>query len=108
MASCGTSLTELQARLLARFTDRIVVNFDPDSAGTAAALRSLNIFLESGFRIRVLALPEGDDPDAFLRKKGVEEYLRLLESAPQYFDYLLERCPRGGGGVAPLFPWPNT
>ncbi len=92
VASCGTSLTELQARLLARFTDRIVVNFDPDSAGTAAALRSLNIFLESGFQIRVLALPEGDDPDSFVRKHGAAEYLRLLESAPQYFDYLLERA----------------
>lgn len=92
VASCGTSLTEQQARLLVRFTDRIVVNFDPDSAGTAAALRSLNIFLESGFRIKVLALPEGLDPDAFVRKKGVDEYQRLLDSAPQYFDYLLERA----------------
>jgi len=92
VASCGTSLTELQARVLARFTDRIVVNFDPDSAGTAAALRSLNIFLESGFQIRVLALPDGEDPDSFIKKHGATEYLRLLESAPQYFDYLLERA----------------
>jgi len=91
VASCGTSLTEQQARLLSRFSERIVVNFDPDSAGAAAALRSLNIFLESGFAIRVLMLPGADDPDSFVKAKGVVEYRRLLEKAPLYFDYLLER-----------------
>ena len=91
VASCGTSLTEQQAKLLSRFSERIVVNFDPDSAGAAAALRSLNIFLESGFTIRVLTLPGADDPDSFIRTKGVGEYRRLLERAPFYFDYLLGR-----------------
>jgi DNA primase len=114
VASCGTSLTDLQARLLARFTDRIVVNFDPDSAGAAAALRSLSIFLENGFRVRVLALPGGDDPDAFIRKKGAREYLQLLEAAPQYFDYLLEKAQAGYnlrtvegkvGAVASILPY---
>src|SRR5262249_1108409 len=56
IASCGTSLTELQAKLLSRFSDRIVVNFDPDAAGSAATLRSLDILLEQNFKIRVLAL----------------------------------------------------
>jgi DNA primase len=92
VASCGTSLTEQQARLLARFSDRIVVNFDPDSAGAAATLRSLNILLESDFSIRVLVLPAGDDPDSFVKAKGVEEYRRLLEKALSYFDYLLNRA----------------
>jgi DNA primase len=91
VASCGTSLTEQQARLLSRFSERIVVNFDPDSAGATAALRSLNIFLESGFTIRVLMLPGADDPDSFVKTKGVAEYRRLLEKAPLYFDYLLGR-----------------
>jgi DNA primase len=95
VASCGTSLTDSQAKLLARFTDRVVVNFDPDSAGAAAALRSLNTFLENGFSVRVLSLPGGDDPDAFVRRRGGEEYLHLLEKAPSYFEYLLERAHRG-------------
>ena len=94
VAACGTSLTDLQAKLLARFTDRVVVNFDPDSAGAAATLRSLNTFLENGFVVRVLSLPDGDDPDAFVRKKGGEEYLRLLDKAPLYFDHLLDRSRR--------------
>ena len=91
IASCGTSLTELQAKLLARFSDRIVVNFDPDAAGTAATSRSLDIFLEQNFKIRVLALPGGDDPDAFVKRHGAVAYSRLLEKAPSYFDYLLQK-----------------
>jgi len=91
IASCGTSLTELQAKLLARFSDRIVVNFDPDVAGSAATLRSLDIFLEQNFKIRVLALPGGDDPDAFVKRHGVAPYSALLDKAPSYFDYLLQK-----------------
>ena len=91
IASCGTSLTELQAKLLARFSDRIVVNFDPDTAGSAATLRSLDIFLEQNFKIRVLALPGGDDPDAFVKRHGVAPYSTLLDKAPSYFDYLLQK-----------------
>jgi DNA primase len=91
IASCGTSLTELQAKLLARFSDRIVVNFDPDTAGSAATLRSLDIFLEQSFKIRVLALPGGDDPDAFVQRHGVTAYSTLLDKAPAYFDYLLQK-----------------
>ena len=91
IASCGTSLTELQAKLLARFSDRIVVNFDPDAAGSAATLRSLDIFLEQNFKIRVLALPGGDDPDAFVKRHGVAPYSALLDKAPSYFDYLLQK-----------------
>jgi DNA primase len=93
-ASCGTSLTERQAKLLSRLTDRIVVNFDPDSAGAAATIRSLNIFLDNGFKIKVLALPGGDDPDAFVRKNGVESYHALLEKAPRYLDYLVEKAQK--------------
>jgi len=94
IASCGTSLTELQAKLLARFSDRIVVNFDPDAAGSAATLRSLDIFLEQNFKIRVLALPGGDDPDAFVKRHGVAPYSALLDKAPSYFDYLLQKSRR--------------
>lgn len=90
VASCGTSLTEMQAKLLGRFAEGIVVNFDPDLAGASATLRSLNIFLENGFKIRVLALPGKEDPDEYVKKQGVEAYCSLLDKAPTYFDYLLE------------------
>jgi DNA primase len=92
IASCGTSLTEQQAKLLLRFTDRIVVNFDPDLAGANAAVRSLGILVENGFNIRVLTLPGGDDPDSFINTKGAESYVKLLDGAPNYIDYLVNRA----------------
>jgi DNA primase len=92
IASCGTSLTEPQARLLGRFTHRVVVNYDPDSAGQAATERSLTLLLEQGFEIRVLQLPGGKDPDSFLRAQGAAAYTKLLEAAPPYLDYLISRA----------------
>jgi DNA primase len=92
IASCGTSLTEPQARLLARFTHRVVVNYDPDSAGQAATERSLTLLLEQGFEVRVLQLPRGKDPDAFIRAEGAAAYTKLLEAAPPYLDYLISRA----------------
>ena len=92
VATCGTSLTEGQTRLLARYSRRVVVNYDPDSAGVAATERSLNLLLEQGFEAKVLALPGGLDPDAFIRKQGADAYRARLGSAPTYLDYLTERA----------------
>jgi DNA primase len=92
VASCGTSLTPNQVRLLARYTHRVVVNYDPDSAGMAATERSLEILLDEGFECRVLALPDGLDPDSFIRKRGAAEYGERLKSAPSYLEYLADRA----------------
>ncbi len=92
VASCGTSLTETQTKLLGRFTRRVVVNYDPDTAGQAATERSLAILLEQGCDVRVLALPGGADPDKFIREQGAEAYRKLLEQAPAYVDYLIARA----------------
>jgi DNA primase len=92
VASCGTSLTEGQTRLLGRYSRRVVVNYDPDSAGGAATERSLSLLLEEGFEAKVLALPGGLDPDAFIRKEGAEAYRGRLASAPSYLDYLTDRA----------------
>ena len=94
VASCGTSLTEGQIRLLGRYTRRVVVNYDPDSAGMAATERSLALLLEAGFEAKVLALPGGLDPDEFIRKQGKDAYGELLASAPSYLDYLTERAAK--------------
>ncbi len=91
VASCGTSLTENQIRLLARSARRVVVNYDPDSAGIAAAERSLNLLLEAGFDVKVLDLPAGLDPDSFIRQKGGAAYREALSVAPSYFEYLTDR-----------------
>lgn len=92
VAVCGTSLTEDQVRLLGRFTKKVVVNFDPDEAGDSATLRSLALLLQGGFGVRVLALPDGLDPDAYIKRHGAAAYRQLLERAPTDFEHLLARA----------------
>ena len=103
VASCGTSLTSAHARLLRRYTDRIVVNFDPDVAGQRAARRSIDLLLEEGFDVKVLTLPDGQDPDSFIRGHGAEAYRKLLAEPAGFVDFLIReaskrydvRAPRG-------------
>jgi DNA primase len=92
VASCGTSLAEPQIKLLGRFTRRVVVNYDPDTAGQVATERSLTLLLEKEFDVRVLALPGGADPDKFLKEQGADAYRQLLAKAPPYLDYLIGRA----------------
>lgn len=92
IASCGTALSPSQAQLLARFTRNIALNFDPDGAGAAAAERSVGLLLEENFRIRVLELGGGLDPDLFIRRQGAEAYRQALGASPAYFDYLVRRA----------------
>ena len=92
IASSGTAFTELQARLLGRFSKSIVVNFDPDTAGAAAAERSLALLVSEDFTIKVLTLEAGFDPDLYIRRKGVEAYGQALGHSQKYFDYLIERA----------------
>jgi DNA primase len=92
IASCGTSLADPQIKLLGRFTRRVIVNYDPDTAGQAATERSLTLLLEKEFDVRVLALPRGSDPDKFLKEQGAEAYKKLLMQAPPYLDYLIGRA----------------
>jgi DNA primase len=92
VASCGTSLTDIQVRLLGRSARNVVVSFDPDAAGVAATERSLNLLLEQGFQVRVLALPPGTDPDLFVREQGAAAYREKLKQSQPYLDYLVERA----------------
>jgi DNA primase len=94
VASCGTALTPGQAKLLRRFTDRVIVNFDQDAAGQKATRRSLDVLLEEGLSVNVVELPEGHDPDTFLREKGADEYRRRLEAAPPYMEWLIRRSAK--------------
>ena len=98
VASCGTSLTETQAKMLYRFSRHAVVSFDPDSAGVAATERSLSLLLEQGFDVRVLVLPSGQDPDLFIRKQGAEAYRQKVAQAPPYLDYVVGRARSAAGG----------
>jgi DNA primase len=92
IATSGTAFSEAQVRLLARFVKQVVVNFDPDTAGAAAAERSLAMLVEEDFRIKVLTLEPGFDPDLFIRRKGAAAYGQALRDAPDYFRYLISRA----------------
>lgn len=92
VATLGTALTEAQVRQLRRYleTPKVVLNFDGDRAGQAAVRRSFELFLEQGFYVSVLHLPEGKDPDDFVRARGVGEYRERLKRAQPLIEYLAD------------------
>jgi DNA primase len=92
IASSGTAFTELQAKLLGRFSKKVVVNFDPDTAGARATERTLGLLVEEEFNIQVLTLETGFDPDLFIRRKGKDAYAVALKHSQKYFDYLIDRA----------------
>ena len=92
IASSGTAFTEIQAKLLGRFSKNVVVNFDPDTAGARATERTLGLLVEEEFNIRVLTLETGFDPDLFIRRKGKDAYAAALKHSQKYFDYLIDRA----------------
>ena len=92
IASSGTAFTELQAKLLGRFSKNVVDNYDPDTAGAKATERTLGLLIEEEFQIKVLTLEQGFDPDLYIRRKGKDAYEDALRHSQKYFDYLIERA----------------
>lgn len=78
VASSGTALTPGQIRLIHRFTENVTVLYDGDLAGIKASLRGIDMLLEEGLNVKVLLLPDGDDPDSFARKHNAEEYIAFI------------------------------
>ena len=85
VASSGTSLTTEQIRLIKRYTPNITILFDGDTAGIKAAFRGIDMILEEGMNVKVLAFPEGEDPDSFARSKSTEELSNFLKENAQDF-----------------------
>ncbi len=83
VASCGTSLTEEQVRLIRKFTENITIMYDGDKAGLHAALRAIGLILKEGMNPRVVFLPDGDDPDSFSRKHTLEEIREFIAANEQ-------------------------
>jgi DNA primase len=92
IATSGTAFTEQQVALLRRHTSQVVVNFDPDAAGSNAAEKSIALLTEEGFTIKIVTLDDGLDPDRFIRERGVEAYTQALRGARRQSDYLIERA----------------
>jgi DNA primase len=92
VATCGTALTPGHARLLRRFSDRVILNFDQDEAGQKAAHKSLDILLDEGMRVQVVELPAGHDPDTYLKAQGAAAYRTRLANAPEALEWLANRA----------------
>jgi DNA primase len=95
VASCGTALTAQQAQLLRRFTSKVVLSFDPDTAGQGAAVRSCELLVAEGFDVNVLVLDKGEDPDTFIRRQGGDQYRVRLRTSRPYLEYLLDQAAGG-------------
>jgi len=92
IATSGTAFTEQQVALLRRHTSNVLVNFDPDTAGSNAAEKSIALLTEEGFTIKIVTLDGGLDPDRFIRERGVEAYVAAVRGARNQSDYLIERA----------------
>jgi len=96
VASSGTALTPDQIVLLSRYTRNITIMYDADSAGSSAALRGVDLILERDLDVRVAPLPQGDDPDSYVRKHGPKEFEQLLENAVSFVDFIAQTFERQG------------
>jgi DNA primase len=94
-ASLGTAFTQEQAKLLSRYTKRVVINYDGDDAGIKAARRAIELLLPQDFEIKILVLPEGQDPDDFVRQNGTEAYNEARGKAEPVLDFVLASSVRG-------------
>ena len=92
VASLGTAFTQEHVKMLSRVADSAALAFDDDAAGHKAAIRSAALLLEAGMPVRVVRLPDGDDPDSFIRKKGGDAFARLMDAAESVvsFQYRVE------------------
>lgn len=94
VAALGTAMTEAQANLIRKYTDQVIVGFDADAAGQNAALRSLDILTSRGLKVTVLRVPDGKDPDEFIRKHGPERFKVLIDQALPLLDFKLDVARR--------------
>jgi DNA primase len=99
VATLGTALTPEHVQVLRRFASKVVLLFDPDAAGVRAALRGLDLFVNSGLGVKVVTLPPGDDPDTYVRKAGPDAFARLEQQAPSLLDYALEHSLKTAEGT---------
>ena len=102
VASSGTSLTVPQIRLIKKFTDNVTIMYDGDAAGIHAALRGIGLILKEGLNVRVVLLPDGDDPDSYSQKHNLEEVRAFLQANEQDFIEYKTDLLLGQSGNDPL------
>ena len=90
VATLGTAITSEQARVMSRYTKKVIISYDADEAGRKAALRALALLEEVGLEVNVLNVPGAKDPDEFIKKYGVDKFRDVIFGAKSKFDYNLE------------------
>lgn len=95
VASLGTALTINQARLLKRYVNKVIISYDADVAGQTATLRGLEILRHAGLDVKVLKVPQGKDPDEFVRNNGKDAFLRLVDNALPLIEYRIKKAAEG-------------
>jgi len=94
IATLGTALTVDQITLLKRFANTVIMAYDPDEAGEAASLRNLDLCISEDVNVYIAELPVGFDPDGYIRKFGVDDFLKLMKSSKNLFDYKLDKLTK--------------
>ncbi|TAJ32352.1 MAG: DNA primase, partial [Nitrospirae bacterium] len=100
VATLGTALTPDHIKTIRRYVTNVVLLFDPDEAGVRAALRTLDLFVDSGLGVKVIALPDGDDPDTFIRAQGTEVFAQLHGRAPSLLDFAVGHSLEKAGSAS--------
>ena len=102
VASSGTALTQGQIRLIHRFTSNISVLYDGDAAGIKAALRGIDLLLEDGMNVKVVLLPDGEDPDSFARKHNASQFSEFIKQSETDFIRFKTRLLLDDAGTDPI------
>jgi DNA primase (bacterial type) len=99
VASSGTALTEAQLKLIGRYSKNLTLVYDADSAGSSATVRGIDLALEHDLNVRIVELPEGEDPDSFVLKHGGIEFRERLANAVSFIDFKAKQLHRSGAFV---------
>ena len=90
VATLGTAITSEQARVMSRYTKRVIISYDSDEAGVKAATRAMKLLEEVGLEVNVLSVPGAKDPDEYIKKFGVDKFKQVISGAKSKFDYSLD------------------
>lgn len=101
VATCGTALTPKQASILRNYTSNVVLVFDSDKAGRAAADKGFEVLREKGLKVKILFLPEGQDPDSFIHEKGAEKFIEKIKIAKPFLESYIDTVVEGKNNNSP-------
>jgi DNA primase len=101
VATCGTALTPRQAGMLRNYASSVVLVFDSDNAGRAAADKGFDVLHEKGLQVKTVFLPDEQDPDSYIQENGAEKFLEKIKTAKPYFESYIDRVVAGKNGNSP-------